>query len=170
MYDMSNSWSWAQGSECFEQLRVMHDMIDLSSWARGSRWYEQLRVVDDMNDLGSHELNPLHDLNSSRLWMTWTTSGSELKALVELKDSELWAQGSRYYEQLRFVDDMNNLGSCELRPLDSMNSLGLWMTWTTLGHEHKALDAFNNLGYGWREWHRVVSSALKMLGTTQCYR
>ncbi|RVW22744.1 hypothetical protein CK203_099371 [Vitis vinifera] len=32
------------------------------------------------------------------------------------------AQGSRFYEQLKVVDDMNNSGSHELRPLAAMNS------------------------------------------------
>ena len=35
----------------------------------------------------------------------------------------LWvAQGSRFYEQLRVMDDMNNSGSRELKALDAMNS------------------------------------------------
>ena len=29
-----------------------------------------------------------------------------------MEDFGLWAQGSRSYEQLKFVDDMNNLASC----------------------------------------------------------
>ena len=33
----------------------------------------------------------------------------------------------RCYEQLNFVDDMNDLESYELRPLDAINNLGLWM-------------------------------------------
>ena len=33
----------------------------------------------------------------------------------------------------------------ELRALDVMNNLGLWMTYTTLGYELKALDVMNNL-------------------------
>ena len=36
---------------------------------QGSECYEQLRVVDDMNDSRSHELKPLDSMNSSRLWM-----------------------------------------------------------------------------------------------------
>ena len=32
------------------------------------------------------------------------------------------AQGFGCYEQLKVVDDMNDLGSHELRPLDAMNS------------------------------------------------
>ena len=34
--------------------------------------------------------------------------------------------------------------SSELRALDAMNSLGLWLTRTTLGHGLNALDAMNN--------------------------
>ena len=32
-----------------------------------------------------------------------------------------WAQGSGWYEQLKVVNDMNDLGSRELKPLDVMN-------------------------------------------------
>ena len=31
------------------------------------------------------------------------------------------AQASKFYEHVRAMDDMNNLGSHELRPLDTMN-------------------------------------------------
>ena len=43
----------------------------------------------------------------------------------EINESLLWAQGSRFYEQLKVVDDMNNSWSYELKPLDAMNNLGL---------------------------------------------
>ena len=33
---------------------------------------------------------------------------------------------------------------CELRTLDVINSLGLWITLATLGRELKALDAMSN--------------------------
>ena len=33
----------------------------------------------------------------------------------------------------------------ELKALDAMNNLDLWMTCSTLGHELRALDAMNNL-------------------------
>ena len=43
-----------------------------------------------------------------------------------------------------------------------MNSLGLWMIWTTLGRELKAQNAMNNLGL-WVTWtnlgHDVVSNS-----------
>ena len=33
----------------------------------------------------------------------------------------LLAQGSRCYELLKFIDDVNDSGSHELKPLDAMN-------------------------------------------------
>ena len=45
----------------------------------------------------------------------------ELKVVVDMNDFGLWAQSSRYYEQLRVVDDMIELGSYELKPLNVMN-------------------------------------------------
>ena len=50
MVDMNHSELWAQGSWCYEQLRVVNYMKYYGSWAQGSRYYEQLRVVVDMND------------------------------------------------------------------------------------------------------------------------
>ena len=44
------------------------------------------------------------------------------------------------------MDDMNNLGSCELRPIYTMNHSGLLMIWTILHHELKPLDVMYNLG------------------------
>ena len=55
-----------------------------------------------------------------------------------------WAQGSGWYEQLKVVNDMNDLGSRELKPLDVMNNSGLWMIWKILGHELEALETMNN--------------------------
>ena len=37
------------------------------------------------------------------------------------------AQGFGCYEQLKVADDMDNLGSHELEPLDGMNILGVLM-------------------------------------------
>ena len=51
-----------------------------------------------------------------------------------MNKSRLLAQGSRFYEQLKFVADVNNLRSSELKSLDAMNSSGLWMTSTTLDY------------------------------------
>ena len=69
MNDMNYSKSLAQGSSCYEQLRVVIDMNDFMLSAQGSRCYEQLRVVDDMNGLGSYGLRSLDALNSSKLRM-----------------------------------------------------------------------------------------------------
>ena len=38
-------------------------------------------------------------------------------------------------DHINFVDDMNDLKSCELSPLDAINNLGLWMIGMVLGHE-----------------------------------
>ena len=43
------------------------------------------------------------------------TKGHELRALDAI------AQGCRFYEQLKVVDNINDLGSYGLRPLDAMN-------------------------------------------------
>ena len=44
------------------------------------------------------------------------------------------------------MDDVNNLGSCELRPLDAMNNLGIRMISTILGHEPMNFNIMNNSG------------------------
>ena len=54
------------------------------------------------------------------------------------------SSGYGYYEQLSFVNDMNDLESCELRPLDAINSSRLWMILMILGCEPMAINAMNN--------------------------
>ena len=51
----------------------------------------------------------------------------------------------------------------ELKPLDAMKSLGLCMTWMTLGHKLKALKDINNSRVWMSELLRVMSSGLWML-------
>ena len=85
-----------------------------------------------------------------------------------MNDSMLLAQGFRCYKQLRVVDDMNDLGSCELQFVDALNNSNLrmiwmifgyepmtlnimntsmlWMTWMNQVHELRALDVMNNSG------------------------
>ena len=48
----------------------MVNMKDSTPCAQGSRCYEQLKVLDDMNDSRSHDLRPLDAMNNSRLKMT----------------------------------------------------------------------------------------------------
>ena len=43
------------------------------------------------------------------------------------------------------MDDLNDLGFHQFRPLDVVNCLGLWMTVTTLGRELSTLDTMNTL-------------------------
>ena len=47
--------------------------------------------------------------------------------MVDLKILGLSTEGFRCYEHVRVMDDMNNLGSRELRALDTMNPSMLWM-------------------------------------------
>ena len=67
MVNMNNSMSWAQGSKCYEQLKVVDDMNDTSSRAQAS-WYDVM-----------------------------------LKAFINLKDCELWFNGSKWNKQLSAI-------------------------------------------------------------------
>ena len=112
----------------------------------------------------------------------------------DINNVVLWVQCSKFYEQVKVVDDMNDSGSHALRPLDVMNSLGLWkdewfqvmspmnnlrlwMTWTTLGHELNALNVLNNsrlwltwmnLGHELRTPDAMNNSETWMTWTTPC--
>ena len=138
--DMTGFRSLAQGSTSYEQLKVVDDMNDL--------WSHELGLLDFMNLSGlgkiwmilCHELKPLDVMNYLMLWRTWMTPGHELRARDAINNSGLcltfnsWSQGSRCYEQLIVVNDMNDLVSCDLRPLDAMNRSELWMLITNLHH------------------------------------
>ena len=54
-----------------------------------------------------HKLRAPHAMNNLRL--------------IDMNDSMFSDQGSRCYEQLRVMDDMNDLGSLELQSLDVLN-------------------------------------------------
>ena len=53
----------------------MEDMNDSVSWAQGSKCYEQLKVVDNMNNSRSHELKLLDFKNGSLFWKIWMILG-----------------------------------------------------------------------------------------------
>ena len=79
------------------------------------------------------------------------TQGHKLKALhamnmvvIDMNDFMLSVWGSRCYEQHRVVDDMNNLGSCELQSLDALNSSRLRMILMVFSHEPMTLNVINN--------------------------
>ena len=57
-----------------------------------------------------------------------------------------WTQGSRCYEQLTIVDDMNDSISLDLRPPDAMNNSGLRIISMILSHEPMSPNAMNNSG------------------------
>ena len=69
----------------------------------------------------------------------------------DMKDFGLWSLGSKSNEQLKVIDDLNDSGSHQFKPLDVVNHLGLWMTLTTLGREFSTLDTMNTLGL-WLTW------------------
>ena len=50
----------------------------------------------------------------------------------------------------------------EHRALDVMNSLGFWITWTTLDRELKALMLWIGQGCKWHKWLWVMSIELQM--------
>ena len=169
---MNDSMLSAQGSKCYEQLRVMDDMSDL-----GSRMLQSLDALNSSRlrmiwTIFCHEPMTLNVMNNSGLWMTWMTQGCEFKALEIMNNLGLWmtrttpihelraidamnssrlwlictswAHDFGCYELLRVMDDMNDFRSCKLKPLSAMNSSWLLMIWMILGHEPKALNVMNN--------------------------
>ena len=54
----------------------------------------------------------------------------------------LLAKGFECDDQLKVVDDMNDSGSHELKPLDGMNKSRVWMIWTILSRETMALKCY----------------------------
>ena len=89
MIDINGFESWAQGSKCYEQLRVVDDMCYSKSWAQGYGCFEQLNIVDGINDLGSHELTPLYAMNNLGLRMTLMILGPKPMTLIAMNNSEL---------------------------------------------------------------------------------
>ena len=88
----------------------------------------------------------MDDLNDSKSWVQGFRCYEQFKDVDDINNIMLWARDSRCYEQVKVVDDMNDSRSHELRPLDAINNLGLWIIWTILGFEHKALNVMNNSG------------------------
>ena len=154
---MNDSLLWSYSFKCCEKLRA------------GMTWRTP-----------SRELRALYAMNNSELWLTRTSLSHELKALYAMNNSRFWVMSysrlSAYsfwcYEELRVLEDMNELGSHELKPLydeqlrvvddmndswlwamvlNSMKNIGLWMKWMTLGSEYKALDDTNN-SRSWLTW------------------
>ena len=66
-------------------------------------------------------------MNDFGLWPQHSRGYEQLKAMDDMSYFGSLAQGFGCYEQLKVVDDMNDLGSHELKPLDGMNSSGMWM-------------------------------------------
>ena len=69
-------------------------------------------------------------MNDSMLWVKGSRCYEQFRDMDDINGIMLWAQGSRCYELVKVVNDMTNLGSHELKALDTMNNSGLWMIWT----------------------------------------
>ena len=85
-------------------------------------------------------------MKKSTSWAQASECYERVKAMDDIKHFRLWTQGFRRNEQLKVMDDMNDSGSYQFRPLDVVIRLGLWMTLTTLGHELSTLDTINTSG------------------------
>ena len=147
MDEMNDSGSWAHGSRCYEQLKVVVNVKDSKSCAQGSRCYEKFGVLNDMNDSRSPDLRPLDAMNNLRLRMTWMILGCEpiiLKAMNSLGLCMKWMTPSH-----------------ELRTLDAMNNSGLWMIWVTTNPVSSSLSIlWKAQGCGWYEWFFVICPRL----------
>ena len=75
---------------------------------------------------------------------SWTQGSRQNEQLKVMDDFVSWAQDPRCYEHLIIVDDINDAGSRDLRPLDSMNNLGLRIIWMILGCEPMALNVMKS--------------------------
>ena len=107
---MNYSESWAQGLDAMNSLGLW------MTWATPGR---DLKALDVMNNLELYEW-----YEQLRIpWVQVSRWYELLKALVEVNNSRSWAQGSRCHEQVRVMNDMNDSGSLELRPLDALNYL-----------------------------------------------
>ena len=83
-----------------------------------------------------------------------------------MNDSGSWAQDSRCYEQLNIMGDMNDLGCHELKPLNAMSSLGLWMIWMILHHELRVVDDMND-SRSWAHNSRYYEQLMVVVDMTQ---
>ena len=140
---VNDSWLWAHALKCYEQLKVMVDVNYSRSWAQASKlwkaqgcsWYEWLQLI------------------SSGLSMLWVDQCCKWYEQLRI----LWAKASRWYEWFCVISSRmwmtwRNLGH-EIRVVDTMNRLVLWLTWMAQVGELKALKAMNSWGFFlWYEW------------------
>lgn len=146
LHDMNNLVLWMTLT-----TRVSMSFVLLMLWkAQHYGWYEQFSIVNDINDSGSHELHTLNVVNNSTLWMIWTIPGRKPSALDGMNNSGLWMTWTTpgrelfsWYDQLKAIDDVNDLESHEYKALDASNNLGLCMIWMILEWELKVLDVVN---------------------------
>ena len=99
-------------------------MNDSWSWAYGFKCYEMLRVVDDMSTPGS-ELRVVVEKKESQSWAHGSRCYEQLEVVDDMSYSRFWAYDFGCYEELRVLEDMNESGSCELKPLYVKKNLRL---------------------------------------------
>ena len=165
---MNNARLWMTLTTLGRELRALNTMSNLELWLTWMTSSYDIRPLDAMNSsrlwmtwiILGRELRALDAMNNSGFYMndSWSWAQDckcyeQLRTMDDMNNYRSWAQGFRYYKKLRamvdlsnIVDDMNDLGSCELRPLDTMNNSNLLMLWMILCHELKVLDDMNDFG------------------------
>ena len=148
---MNNSEVWMRWAAPSHELRALDSMNNLGLWMAWATQGKKLRTLDAINNIelwmiwtiwdlvskvlldlwtvrafGSHDRlqvmsSKLQMLSTTHIcgWNEWVTIScaqasrfyEQLRVVDDMNDSRSWAQGSRCYEKLRVMVDMNNLGS-----------------------------------------------------------
>ena len=126
----------AQSPERYEKHRVVDNMNDCRKWAWALNIMNNSRLWDEWLRVMSLGLEMLW--KNSRLCMTLTTSGHELRPLDTMNIYS-------WHERLLIVSSMlYNLWitkTRELKRVNAMNHFRMWIIWMILFHELKPLDA-----------------------------
>ena len=85
------------------------------------------------------------DKKDSELWAYGSRCYAQLKAIDDKKDSKSWVQGFRCYEHLKAMVDMNDFRS-GAQGSWFYEQLRITLTWTTLLPKLRALDVVNYSG------------------------
>ena len=128
-------------------------MVDINYsglWSHDSRCYEQLKAMDDIC---------YSRVVSSRLWMHWIAQHCGWYEWLRIP----WAQATKWYEQLKDVDDMNDSTSwnqvCAWHEIRQVMSSRLQILCTTQGCGwHEPLQVMS-LGSSYYEKLRVMNDS-----------
>ena len=99
-------------------------------------------------------------MNAFGSWAHNSKWYEQLKGVNDKSYSSSWAKGYGCYEQLSIMDDMSDLESREVKPINAKYSSKLLMIWIYLLHELRVVDDMNDSGlwvqsYGWYDWLRI---------------